>query len=95
MSELNSLWEIHQEARWPEGLGAYEGELMTLEAAIGGCIRHALLENGLDPGRQEIIKGCLSDLDDILQELNQDAREYVDRLRRLAVLILEIKASPS
>lgn len=91
MSRLSSLWEVHSEAGWPGDLGPFEGELMTLESTLGGCVRHSLVERGLDTGRVQIVEGCLADLENILPDLSGEGREYFGRLRTLAYLMLTAK----
>ncbi len=90
--DLISLWEIHCEAGWPTGLGSNEGELMTLDTVISGCVKYYFSENRLDLKRVEILESCKTDLETLLPHLTGEARNYFDRLRALACILLE---SPS
>lgn len=89
MNELSSLWEKHCQAQWPESLGSHEGELMTLDTVIGGCVRHFLIENRLDAQRIDILKSCKDDLEAILIELSGEGLNYFTRLHVLACLLLK------
>jgi hypothetical protein len=90
--DLISLWKTHCEAGWPAGLGPNEGELMTLDTVISGCVRHYMSENSLDPRRLEILESCKTDLETLLPDLLGETRDYFDRLRTLVCILLE---SPS
>lgn len=91
MNELAMLWERHRDAAWPRGAGQNEGELMTLDTVISGCVTYFLeSEEGLDPQRVEIVEGCLADLTALLPELPEHVLPYFERLRALAQLLLEL-----
>jgi len=88
--ELLSVWEAHRDAGWPKGSGANEGELMTLDTVISGCMVYFLDSQGtLDPQRADILQGCIEDLDLLLPELAEESCEYFSRLRILATLLLD------
>lgn len=81
MTDLLPLWETHQTADWPRAIGPNEGELMTLDTVIGGCVAYYLeTPEGLDERRVEILKTCLADLDALLPELDGEAATYFRRL---------------
>jgi hypothetical protein len=64
--------------------------LMTLDTVISGCVTYYLdAEGGLDPQRVTMLEGCLADLDDLLPGLTDEPREYFQRLRSLAHLLLD------
>ncbi|MCI0526212.1 MAG: hypothetical protein L0Y56_01980 [Nitrospira sp.] len=86
--DLISLWEIHCEAGWPSGLGPDEGELMTLDTVISGCVKYYFSENRLDLKRMEILESCKTDLETLLPNLSGEAQDYFSRLRTLASLLL-------
>ena len=89
MEDLLSLWEAHREAGWPKMAGPSEGELMTLDTVISGCVTYFLeSEEGLDPQRVEILESCLTDLEGLLPEVAQEAGPYFERLRKLGDLVL-------
>ncbi len=88
-SRLTRLWEAHRSAGWPSALGPQEGELMMLDTVISGCITYFLESEGeLDQQRVEILQGCLTDLDHLLPELEEEAVPYFQRLRALGSLLL-------
>jgi len=90
MDELPSLWQIHREASWPKFSDPNEGELMTLDTVISGCVTYFLeSEGGLDPQRVEILGSCLVDLGGHLVGLEDEASEYFERLHRLGGMLLE------
>ena len=89
MNDLSRLWEIHQNAAWPETLGTAEGELMMLDTVIAGCITYFFQEDQLDPQRVEILQDSLSDLNELLPELPDQAVGYFERLQALGVTLLD------
>ena len=88
--DLVRLWEIHQAAEWPVGMGAREGELMTLDTVVSGCVTYLLEEHHLDPQRVAILEDCLSDLEAVLPELSEEPLGYFERVKQLGALLLEV-----
>ena len=89
MNEILSLWQVHRDASWPRFSGPNEGELMTLDTVISGCVTYYLdSEGGLDHQRITMLESCLADLDGLLPELTGGVAEYFGRLRLLATLLL-------
>ncbi len=88
MASVGPLWTAHQQARWPKGIGAHEGELMTLDTVIGGCVTYYLEEQGLDEPRFAILDDCLTDLVALLPELRDEAEEYFGRLLALGRMLM-------
>ncbi|UCE64488.1 MAG: hypothetical protein JSU59_04925, partial [Nitrospirota bacterium] len=89
MNELSDLWNIHQNAAWPESLGNLEGELMMLDTVIAGCVMYFLEEDQLDAQRVGILQDSLTDLEQLLPELSDSAFEYFERLRKVGSTLLE------
>jgi len=90
LNDLVSLWHTHQNDGWPKFSSPNEGELMTLDTVISGCVTYYLeSEDGLDPQRIDMLESCLGDLDGLLPELADDASAYFERLRTLASFLLE------
>lgn len=88
--DLIQVWEAHRDAGWPAEAGPNEGELMTLDTVISGCMVYFLdTPEGLDAPRVGMLESCLSDLDALLPELAEDCTDYFGRLRVLASLLLE------
>lgn len=88
--DLTRLWEIHQVAEWPVGVGPREGELMTLDTVVSGCVTYFFEERDLDPQRVAILEDCLSDLDAALPELSEEPLDYFERVKQLGALLLEV-----
>jgi hypothetical protein len=90
-AEILSLWERHRDAPWPHLSGSHEGELMTLDTVISGCVVYYLeSEAGLDDQRVEMLRSCLDELTGLLSDLpEEDVSHYFGRLSRLARLLLE------
>lgn len=90
MKTIQSLWQAHREAAWPKFSDPSEGELMTLDTVISGCVTYYLdSEGGLDPQRVTMLESCLADLDDLLPGLPDDVRDYFQRARSLALMLLD------
>lgn len=88
--DLARLWEVHQTAEWPGSVGPHEGELMTLDTVVSGCVIYFFEEHHLDPPRVAILEDCLSDLETVLPELSEEPLGYFERLKQLGVLVLEL-----
>jgi hypothetical protein len=89
MHDIVSLWHVHREAGWPK-LSERQGDLMTLDTVISGCVTYFLdTEGGLDPQRVEILQSCLDDLNGLLPDLDEEAAPYFERLAKLGRLLLE------
>lgn len=86
---IASLWEAHKLEQWPRLANHQEGPLMTLDTVISGCVVY-YLDNpeGLDAQRRTIVGDCLTDLDNLAGELDEDSRQYFQRLRHLGSLLL-------
>lgn len=87
--DLTRLWEIHQAADWPDAVGPREGELMTLDTVVSGCVTYFFEERHVDPQRMVILEDCLSDLEAVLPELSEEILDYFERVKQLAALLLE------
>lgn len=87
--KLTKIWQVHQSADWPGGLGSDEGQLMTLDTVIGGCMTYYLDEEHLDEPRVEILRDCLAELETIISDLSEANIEYFNRLRFLGVTLLQ------
>jgi hypothetical protein len=88
-TSIASVWEVHSQANWPRLSNLNEGQLMTLDTVIGGCARYYLdSDDGLDAARISILKDCIADLDNLIEDLKDEPLSYFSRLRLLAELLL-------
>ncbi len=87
--KLDEVWQVHQSADWPPGLGSDEGQLMTLDTVIGGCLTYFFDEHDLDDQRVEILRDCLADLEGMVPDLPDVGTEYFRRLRFLGTTLLQ------
>jgi len=86
---LTRLWDAHRDDSWPRMASQHEGPLMTLDTVISGCVVYFLdSPEGLDEQRRNIVGDCLSDLETLEQELEEECRPYFQRLRELGTLLL-------
>lgn len=86
---ITSAWETHCSEGWPMFASPNQGQLMTLDTVISGCVVFFLdSPEGLDPQRVEILKDCLVDLEGVTSELDTDCQPYFVRLHRLGELLL-------
>lgn len=86
---ITSAWEAHCSEGWPTFASPNQGQLMTLDTVISGCVVFFLASpEGLDRQRVEILKDCLADLDEATSELETDCQPYFARLHRLGELLL-------
>jgi hypothetical protein len=91
--EVRLLWDEHRSAPFPDGLAGEEiagVDIVMLDADIAGCVATALGNHGRPAvERKAVLAKCLDDLDRVLPLLQDEgAREYYERLRRLAQLTL-------
>jgi hypothetical protein len=88
-TSIASVWETHSRAGWPQLSDPNEGQLMTLDTVIGGCAVFYLdSADGLDAARFAILRDCIADLDNLLDDLSDEPLSYFRRLRLLAELLL-------
>ena len=89
-TDIRELWLVHREAGWPTFTDPHQGELMTLDTVVSGCVTYYLdSEEGLDPQRIGILEDCLADLNGLLPDLTDDVAPYFERVRLLACLLLD------
>jgi hypothetical protein len=86
---VGRLWEAHKQEDWPRPAAQLEGPLMTLDTVISGCVVYFLdSPDGLDDQRRSILSDCLTDLETIEQDLEDDCLSYFRRLHELGALLL-------
>ncbi len=87
---IASLWQAHCSALWPRLPGSHEGELMTLDTVISGCVVYFLdSPEGLDAQRISILQDCLADLERLSGELEEEGQDYFIRLHHLGSLLVQ------
>lgn len=95
MNPIVALWEIHRNAGWPTFSAPSEGQLMTLDTVISGCVTTFLdSAEGLDQQRVEMLEDCLADLDALLPDVPEEVSSYFERLKTLAGLVLDAHPRP-
>lgn len=87
--KFDEMWQLHQDADWPGGLGSDEGQLMTLDTVIGGCLIYFIAEQDLDEQRVEILRDCLAELEGVLEDRAETPTEYFGRLQWLGTTLLQ------
>lgn len=93
--KIVSAWERHCQEDWPRFASPNQGQLMTLDTVISGCVVFYLdTPEGLDQQRVEILKDCLADIDELTGDLDQTAQAYFRGLRRLGELLLAATSQP-
>ncbi len=92
---IAAAWEQHSGNDWPQFSSPNQGQLMTLDTVISGCVVFYLdSPEGLDHQRVAIVKDCLGDLDDLAGELDTDSQAYFLRLRQLGEMLLATAPQP-
>ena len=87
---IATAWEQHCTHGWPQFSSPHQGQLMTLDTVISGCVVHYLDgAEALDAQRITIVKDCLGDLDGLVEELDDDSQAYFSHLRQLGTMLLE------
>lgn len=86
---FDEMWQVHQDADWPGELGSDEGQLMTLDTVISGCLNYFCEEHNLDEQRIEILRECLADLEGVVDSVSESPSEYFCRLQFLGTTLLQ------
>ena len=86
-SLLAALWREHQAADWPVSGEINEGQLMTLDTVVAGCVTYYFEEQSLDEKRLVILDDCLADLE---SDLEPDSGAYFERLQQLGKLLVDM-----
>jgi hypothetical protein len=96
MDQIQTLWQQHSEAPFPEGCRGAEvkgTDLVMLDADTAGCVQTFLERGGhLDLGRVAVLGLCYRELAVALQVLEGEAQAYFSRLESLARLVLQAVA---
>lgn len=87
---LSSLWQEHRSADWPVAGDAHEGELMTLDTVVAGCVTYYFEERELDVQRVGILEDCLTELENLMSDLEPDSQAYFERLQQLGEFLLKL-----
>ncbi|BFU92313.1 MAG: hypothetical protein NTAFB01_35000 [Nitrospira sp.] len=88
-SMIATAWEQHCADEWPQFSSPDQGQLMTIDTVISGCVVYFLdSSEGLDHQRVAIVKDCLGDLDELTQALDTEPQAYFYRLRELGTMLL-------
>ncbi len=87
-AKFDEVWQGHQAADWPGDLGSEEGQLMTLDTVIGGCVTYFFEEHHLDEKRVEILRDCLAELDEV-ENVSETANAYFRHLQFLGTTLLQ------
>ena len=88
-AKFDEVWQGHQGADWPGDLGSDEGQLMTLDTVIGGCVTYFFEEHHLDERRVEILRDCLAELDEVVENVSETATAYFRHLQFLGTTLLQ------
>lgn len=93
--KVAAAWEQHCGVGWPQFSSQNQGQLMTIDTVISGCVVFYLdSPEGLDYQRVAIVKDCLGELDDLTGELDTDSQAYFLRLRQLGEMLLATAPQP-
>jgi hypothetical protein len=89
-SKIAAAWEQHCATNWPHFSSPHQGQLMTIDTVISGCVVFYLdSAEGLDAQRVAIVKDCLEDLDELSETLDSESKIYFVRLRELGAMLLD------
>lgn len=94
-AELQERWNTHRAADWPRFSSAFQGELMTLDTVISGCVAYYLDNpDGLGEQRRGILESCRQDLDGLVPDLPENALPYFLQLVDLAACLSRLSQAP-
>lgn len=87
---IATAWAEHVGRSWPQFASPYQGQLMTLDTVISGCVVYYLdSPEGLDEQRLTILHDCLTDIRELIDNLDMESQAYFERLQQLGQLLLE------
>ncbi|TKB69030.1 MAG: hypothetical protein E8D52_08615 [Nitrospira sp.] len=88
-NKIATAWKQHCATGWPQFSSPHQGQLMTIDTVISGCVVFYLdTAEGLDAQRVAIVKDCLGDLDELTEILDSESKIYFFRLRELGAMLL-------
>ncbi len=88
-AKFDAVWQVHQAADWPSDLGGDEGQLMTIDTVISGCVTYFCEEHDLDDQRVGILRDCLAELEGVVEDVSETPSEYFRRLQFLGTTLLQ------
>lgn len=92
---IRSAWTAHSGSDWPQFSSPHQGELMTLDTVISGCVVYFLdTPEGLDSQRKNIVQDCLTDLEALIDDLDPETLPYFLRLKELGTLLITGTPAP-
>ena len=92
MDELRRFWKEHVEEGYPDGYRDKDiagMSLILLDTETEGIVSQCLGGARLGPQQTAILLRCHRDLAVVRQKLTGPARNYFDRLARMAAIVLE------
>jgi hypothetical protein len=93
--EVSRAWKHHCGEGWPQFSSPHQGQLMTLDTVISGCVVFFLdSPEGLDHQRMALVRDCLDELIELTAELDTDSQTYFLRLRQLGEMLLTTTPQP-
>lgn len=93
--EVSTAWKQHCVVGWPQFSSPHQGQLMTLDTVISGCVVFFLdSPEGLDRQRMALVRDCLDELTELTAELDTDSQTYFLRLRQLGEMLLTATPQP-
>lgn len=93
--EVATAWKHHCGVGWPQFSSPHQGQLMTLDTVISGCVVFFLdSPEGLDHQRKALVRDCLDELTELTEELDADSQTYFLRLRQLGEMLLTTTPQP-
>lgn len=93
--EVSTAWKHHCGVGWPQFSSPHQGQLMTLDTVISGCVVFFLdSPEGLDHQRMALVRDCLDELTELTAELDTDSQTYFLRLRQLGEMLLTTTSQP-
>ena len=92
MNDLYKLWNEFQNLKFPTGLGdeVDVADLADIDGTIAGCVS-TFISSGekLDSEQSKILQTCVSELEKITNNLNEEGKTYFSNLQTLGNLVLK------
>ncbi len=90
--EVENLWHEFYELPFPSGLAEekIKGiDLYSLDTFTAGCIDTFIVEKTLDKNRIKILENCQKELEIVVKYVNEEAKNYFNKLLYLTNQVLQ------
>ena len=91
---ISEMWILHSESRFPKGYGGRDVNgicVTSIDTYVSGCVSSYMRydNKSIDVERHITLQNSKNDLEKVLPYLEEEAREYFERLYEMCCVILK------